>query len=327
MSAVLSSRAMGGYFELELSPARLSLHEDALRFQSARAAFLALLRAVRPTAVWLPWYICDAMTEPLARSGIPTRRYAIDRNMRVPSVDLRQGEVLLYVNYFGLCDDQVDDVLRRFPRESVVIDNAQALFAPHRDCLATIYSPRKFVGVPDGGYLVTHARVEPPETIDESSIRRCDHLLRRIAEDAEAGYAAYAAAEESLRHQEPARMSALTRRMLASIAYDSVRTRRIANFTYLHERLRPHNRFAFHFDPDRAVPLCYPLFGEHAELRDELRRQRVYTPTYWPDVAQSQDAPDFERSIPASALFLPCDQRLTPRDLEPVVTHVLDRLA
>src|SRR5260370_3994686 len=172
--------AVGGYFELDLPPAGAALHDDALRFQTSRAAFLALLRSLRPTAVWMPWYICDAMIEPLRMAGIPIKRYRIDAEMRVQSADLAQGEWLVYVNYFGLCDRQVDDVLSRFPRECVVIDNAQALFAQPRDCLATLYSPRKFVGVPDGGYLVTRQPVDMPEAIDQASVQRCTHLLRRL---------------------------------------------------------------------------------------------------------------------------------------------------
>ena len=40
--------AIGGYFELELPPPRGERYPDALRYQSARAAFLALLLAGRP---------------------------------------------------------------------------------------------------------------------------------------------------------------------------------------------------------------------------------------------------------------------------------------
>lgn len=320
------SRAIGGYFELELPRTETTLHDDALRFQSSRAAFLALLRAMRPTAVWMPWYICDAMLEPLRMTGTPVKRYRLDAELRAQSVDVAQGELLLYVNYFGLCSQQVDDVLSRFPRERVVIDNAQALFAQPADCLATLYSPRKFLGVPDGGYLVTQQPIAMPEATDDASLLRCGHLLTRLAKDAEAGYADYAAAEESLKHQEPLRMSALTQRLLAGVDYESVRARRVENFAFLHEKLQRYNRFTFRYD-EHAVPLCYPFFGVPTGVREALRAQRIYTPTYWPDVATAEGAPDFERSLPDSTLCLPCDQRLTHNDLAPMVQHLLDRLA
>lgn len=319
-------RAIGGYFELELPQDGLTLHEDALRFQSSRAAFLALLRTLRPAAVWMPWYICDAMLEPLHMAGIPIKRYRLDAELRVQSVALAQGEWLVYVNYFGLCEHQVDEVLDRFPRERVVIDNAQALFAQPRDCLATLYSPRKFVGVPDGGYLITQQSIDMPGAIDQASVKRCAHLLNRLAQDAEAGYADYASAEESLKQQEPLQMSVLTQRILASIDYEAVRAKRIENFAFLHEKLQRHNRFTFHYRHD-AVPLCYPYFDAPQGLREELRAQRIYTPGYWPDVPTAEGVPAFERDLPESTLFLPCDQRLGREDLAPIVQRLLDRIA
>lgn len=319
-------RAIGGYFELELPPAGATLHDAALRFQSSRAAFLALLRSLRPAAVWMPWYICDAMIEPLRIAGTTVKRYRLAPDLRVQSVDLAQGEWLVYVNYFGLCGHQVDDVLNRFPRERVVIDNAQALFAQPRDCLATLYSPRKFLGVPDGGYLVTQQAIDMPEAIDQTSLQRCAHLLSRLAQDAEAGYTDYAAAEDSLKNQEPLQMSQLTHRMLASVDYDAVRARRVANFAFLHEELQRYNRFAIR-QSEEVVPLCYPYFGAPSGLREALRAQRIYTPGYWPDVATAEGVPEFERDLPDSTLFLPCDQRLTRADLAPIVQRILDRLA
>ncbi|MDR8397788.1 MULTISPECIES: hypothetical protein [Paraburkholderia] len=319
-------RAIGGYFELELPRVEAPLHGDALRFQSSRAAFLALLRAKRPAAVWMPWYICDAMIEPLRMTGTPVKRYRLDADLRVQSADIGDDEWLLYVNYFDLCARQVDDVLSRFPRERVLIDNAQAFFAQPADCLATLYSPRKFLGVPDGGYLVTRQPIDMPEAIDDASLLRCGHLLTRLAKDAEAGYAGYAAAEEGLKYQEPLQMSRLTERLLASIDYADVRARRIENFAFLHEKLQRYNRFTFRHD-EHAVPLCYPFFDAPTGARETLRAQRIYTPTYWPDVADAEGAPDFERNLPASTLCLPCDQRLTRDDLAPMVQHLLDRLA
>jgi len=121
-------------------------------------------------------------------------------------------------------------------------------------------------------------------------------------------------------------MSALTQRLLASVDYDSVRARRVENFAYLHEKLQRYNRFTFRHDR-QAVPLCYPFFDAPAGLREALRAQRIYMPTYWPDVATAEGVPDFERDLPASTLCLPCDQRLTPDDLAPIVQHLLDWLA
>jgi hypothetical protein len=261
-------------------------------------------------------------------AGIPVRRYEIDERLHVRSATLADDEWLLYVNYFGISSRGVHDVLARFPRERVVIDNAQAFFAQSRDCAATVYSPRKFVGVPDGGYLITDRAVPEPTEIDTQSPHRFSHLLHRIDAGPEAGYADYTAAEESLKRQQPRRMSRLTQRILSGIDYADVRARRIANFSYLHEKLGHRNAFPIEL-ADGDVPLCYPYANGagdlHATLIKELIAKRIYTPRYWPDVAADESMPEFEAQLARTTLFLPCDQRLSSTQLDDMTQLVLAR--
>lgn len=315
--------AIGGYPPLELASMRTTWYPHALRFQSARAAFVALLRAGRPTAVWMPWYICDSMVESLMFCDIPIKRYALDEYLNVANATPAAGEWLLYVNYFGVCSRHVHTLLKRLPRNRIVIDNAQAFFSPPSDCLATLYSPRKFFGVPDGGYLVTQMAVAQPDKIDRGSIDRCMHLLKRLDRGAESGYADYLTAEASLHDMAPRTMSTLTQRLLDQIDYVAAHARRHANFAYLHERLHATNRFDLALSHGDA-PLCYPYFGAPPAIRDALIRQRIYTPAYWPNVADDKAAPAFERTLPHTTVFLPCDPRLSREQLDTVANAVLN---
>ncbi|MFL9897721.1 hypothetical protein PQR71_06040 [Paraburkholderia fungorum] len=262
------------------------------------------------------------MVEPLVMAGIPIKRYEIDERLRVKSVTLADGEWLLYVNYFGISGGNVEDVLGRFPRERVVIDNAQAFFAQPSECVATLYSPRKFVGVPDGGYLVTDRAMTAPTEIDRTSQQRFSHLLQRIDAGAEAGYADYTTAEESLKLQEPKGMSKITQRILGGIDYAAVRTRRVANFAYLHEKLGQSNAFPIELDGN-SVPLCYPYLGSPCNLQAELIAKRIYTPRYWPEIVADESVPAFEAELARTALFLPCDQRLSLTQLDNIARLVL----
>jgi hypothetical protein len=36
--------------------------------------------------------------------------------------------------------------------------------------------------------------------------------------------------------------------------------------------------------------------------------------------------PDFERGLPDATLFVPCDHRLSPEQLEPLVQQILEHL-
>lgn len=330
------STAIGGYFELELPAGDGAYYRNALRYQSARAAFLALLQAVRPRAVWMPWFQCDVMFEPFAQTGIRVHRYAIDETLNVHAdgcPNLGADEWLLYTNYFGICEQHINDVLARFGPSRVIIDNSQAFFSAPSDGLATLYSPRKFFGLPDGGYLVTRQAVVEPTEIDRGSASRCKHLLGRLGAEPEPTYASFVRADASLSNLASLRMSPLTERLLSSIAYDEVRARRAENFLRLHDQLGRYNRMTISARPGYA-PLCYPLIpdcydalGVATALREFLRQQRVYIATYWPGIEDNEFAPPFERSLPRSLLALPCDQRVTRDQLDRVVRLVREWLA
>jgi hypothetical protein len=307
--------ALGGYFELELPASVDGFLQDALKFQSARAAFRALLLAGRPARVWMPKYICDAMLAPLNQAGIEIAFYDLDRNLGVAeSVVLGAKDWLLYVNYFGVCSAQEERLLHRFDPARLIFDRAQAIFAPPRKSLAAIYSPRKFFGVPDGGLLDTVLQVSKPEERDADSVERCMPLLKRLDVTPEAGYADFRRAEEMLLDTTPRRMSGLSERLFASIDHDMVRQRRNANFEFLHRRLGHLNRLEI--DPSGVDgPLCYPLLVDIPLLHERFWRERVFVASYWPDAKARAGEGSIEHRMACNCLPLPCDQRCGERDL------------
>ncbi|MCC2961426.1 hypothetical protein LK540_13435 [Massilia sp. IC2-278] len=315
----MSENAIGGYFELELPPPRALPFPQAHRYQSARSAFLALLRVGKPRRVWMPRYLCDSMYAALREAGVEAVPYAIDEGFEVATaIDLQAADWLYYVDYFGVCGDVVARLLTRFNPGQVVLDHCQAFFAPPRPCLAVIYSPRKFFGVPDGGLVVTDLPLEAPAVQDQLSRQRVEAQLERLAVSPESGYQSYVRSEASLADLEPRRMSLLTGRILATVDFASVRERRNRNFRYLHERLGHLNRLAL--DPARIDgPLCYPLLVDAEGLRAALIAQRVFVATYWPDVLEQADAGSTEARLVRQLLPLPCDQRYDESDMARIV--------
>lgn len=184
MSEIMAGdKAIGGYFELGLPKSNSeNPHKNAIKFQSARAAFRALLKQKKPTKVWMPKYICNAMIQPLLDESVDVGWYDLDGEFCVEdNLLLGETEWLLYVNYFGLFETVAEKVLRRFPPAHVVLDYSQAFYSDAKlDALATIYSPRKYFGVPDGGLLVTKLAIREPVENDDLSLLRMTHLLKRI---------------------------------------------------------------------------------------------------------------------------------------------------
>jgi hypothetical protein len=313
--------AIGGYFELELPRAQPFIYQGALKYQSARAAFLALLRVSKPKRVWMPYYICDAMLAPVRASGAKVCFYSLDEQLGIADdITLNSGDILLYVNYFGICLEQVEKVLKQFDPSQVVLDFSQAFFVKPQKCLATIYSPRKFFGIPDGGLIFTELPLCTPEMLDTRSADRMQHLIKRLAGSPELGYEDYQRSETSLNDLEPRQMSNLTNRLLSSIDFADAHARRNQNFLTLHKVLGATNRLPLDAEPNG--PLCYPYFSVDSGLRKKLISQRVFIPTYWADALSRISGDCLELDLVNSILPIPCDQRYSSKDMAQVLSCI-----
>lgn len=315
--------AIGGFFELELSATGAFPHQQAHRYRSARTAFRALLQARRPTRVWMPRYICDSMIAPIVAEHIPYALYDLTDTLDIQrNIDVAAGEIILYVNYFGIADRHIDAILADFGPDKVVLDHSQALFSPPRPCLATIYSPRKFVGVPDGGLLCTTAPVAPAATTTPGGVDGLAHLVGRIVDGPERHYDAFVRHEDTFDDLGASAMSDLSTRVLRSIDWDHTARARIDNFAVLDRLLGATNALSLRLAPG-AVPLCYPYLHSRAPaLRAALLKERVYTPVYWKEVLTRCAAGAIESRLTNDLIALPCDQRYGSADMDHIASLI-----
>ena len=165
---------IGGFFGLELPeygnfpqwhPGR------SVAVNSGRRALEYILRRLGDVrCVRVPLYTCRTVVETMERLGIPVITYRIDERLEPEELpELEKGEYLLYTNYFGIKEKCVDRLASRYGG-SLIVDNALALYSPARSGVASLYSPRKFSGLPDGGIAVMDAErsLPEPEERDES---------------------------------------------------------------------------------------------------------------------------------------------------------------
>ena len=94
--------AIGGYFELELRKGE-HYHKEALRLNTARNSFEYILRARGYKKVYMPYYTCEVMFQPLKKLEIEYSFYHIDESFEICNLPiLKESEALLYTNYFAL---------------------------------------------------------------------------------------------------------------------------------------------------------------------------------------------------------------------------------
>jgi len=316
-------KAIGGYFELEIGNLSLFPYPAAKAYISCRAAFYALLLAIKPTKVWMPRLICDSMLAPLEKGQIKYDFYSINENFDiVEKIKLNPRDLILYANYYGLCDKQQEKILNTYPRNQVIIDNSQEFFSEPLDCLSTLYSQRKFFGIPDGGLIITDIELPCLPERDKSSIERMSHLIKRLAESPEAGFREYQKAEQSLENIELKKMSILTESLLNSLDMEMVKVKRNENFSAVHHVLGGYNKIELDLDNVNA-PLCYPFYTRINNLKKIMLENRIFIPTYWEDVLKRKDISTFEDSLVNNCNALPIDQRYGSSDLSRMINICL----
>lgn len=311
--------SIGGYFELELRTGN-EYHAAAIRLNSGRNALEYILSAKNYRKIYLPFYTCEAVLEPVLKLNVSYEFYHIDEKFEAlfPVDHLEEGEVFLYTNYFGLKDEYIYHLNSKCPH--LIIDNAQAFYSKPLKGIDTFYSPRKFFGVPDGGYLYTD---KPSETNFEQAIsfKRFEHLIRRIDISAEDGYPIFSQNEASLKDLPILAMSTLTSKLLCNIDYDYIASKRRSNYIYLEERLRESNRLTLQLNI-HAVPLTYPFYSRDPGLRQRLIENRIYSPTFWENVEKWSGKQSLESDYARNIIHLPVDQRWGEKELDQILNVI-----
>ena len=309
---------IGGYFELELQNG-MHYHHDAIRLNTARNCFEYILKAKKYTKVYIPYYTCDVMLEPLHKLNIAYEFYHINAHFEpLEDKELQSNEAFLFTNYFGLKQEAVKRLAHVYTNQ-LIVDNAQAFFAAPLQGIDTFYSARKFFGVPDGAYLYSDSRLEIEE--QDVSYDRMAHLLKRIDLGASSGYSDFQKNDEQLIGQPIKKMSKLTENMMCSLDYTKIIKQRRANFIHLHAKLDAFNTFKLELEAE-AVPMVYPFYGSEA-LRKKLIENKIYTATYWPNVKEWCTKDSLEYQLTSDVIYLPVDQRYTTDDMDVIVKHLL----
>ncbi len=319
---------MGGFFGLELMPGRGCPHpegEYCAWLSSGRAAFECLLRG-HPSPlrrVWVPRFTCDTVLEPLDHLGLACTRYG-STNQLEPLLPERfaPGDAVLLTDYFGLTAGTVARLATRLQAQEVpvFVDATTAFFAEVLPGVPTFYSPRKFMGVADGGMACAPYPIPLPSTQDDS-VARSRVLLERLALGASAALPASEAAEEAL-HAAPCRMSELTRALLHHVDYPAIAEARLRNYRQLHAALAPLNHLTLPAEPPSA-PCCYPFVSAIPDLRDALIDAGIALPLFWPEVLSACEPDSAEFRLARRLLPLPLDQRYGAKDMEHLLQLIL----
>ncbi len=312
-------KEIGGYLELERFTGPM-LHEKALPLSSGRACLSYLIEQRKIRKIALPDFNCDIVEAVCRAHEVKIRFYPVGADLRPKTLQTEEDEWFYLVNFYGqLSPDELQRVAARVPR--LIVDNAQAYFDLPLKAVDTLYTCRKFLGVPDGGFLYTEA---PDRTLPtDESRERMGFVLGRFERPAGEYFAAAAQNNDDL-SIEPKSMSKLTKNLLHAVDYDRVKTKRTENFRLLHEGLGSVNGLNLRVTEGAYA---YPLMLlEGQKIRKKLIEQKIFVPMLWPNVPEQQPADSEACKLAEQVLPLPCDQRYGAEEMAFIIKAVRDCL-
>lgn len=319
-------KEIGGYFNLELSQRdKTFLHSDGICLNTGRNALEYILASLpRIAKIWIPYFTCEVILEPIEKMNIPYSFYSINDRLELQHCpSLSSDEYLVVTNYYGIKDQYIKGLAEELG-EHLIVDNAQAFFCEPLPNIKTVYSPRKFVGLPDGGIAYVNNGLAIAQYDQDVSYERCSHLLKRYDLGASEGYADFKFNSHQLINQPIRRMSELTSSLLCSVDFDHIKNKRKDNFDLLHQALADKNRLDINSFGAFSCPMVYPYYTFDNNLKQRLIEEKVYVATYWPNVFNWCGQEFLECDLATCILPIPIDQRYGSEEMFHILTIIED---
>lgn len=255
--------------------------DNVARLNTGRAAIYHAFRLTGCKTLWLPYYLCLSVQEFLKKKNVPLMFYNIGSDLRPINLNPCKDDAVLLVNYFGTQTNiEIGDIAEKY--ENVIVDNSHAFFCKPIRGTKTIYSCRKFFGVPDGAYVIAEDAQKYLDEYEQGySSQYASFLLKRIEYGCKGqSYHDRMINEERLNREPVLKMSKLTHTILCSIDYEEVKRVRMANYEYLASRLGEKNLLQFH-NKKVEVPMVYPFFVKDDSLQQKLINNGHYQGPWW----------------------------------------------
>jgi len=295
-------------------------------YSSARSALAALFGFKGIQRIWLPDFCCSALVEAAGLVEIGWYETTPELDVSWPSLAhaLRPGDAVLAIDYFGRAPRSGFLDLVRAQRDVLWIEDRAHALNPGRTAWGDVvlYSPRKLLGVGDGGVMVSQSPLPGPSSTPTAPLPIAQSQRHQDPDGLrpDRWFPAFRTQEAAF-CVDDGRMSDLTKTVLERVDGAVISARRQANARYLAAALQ--DLALWPIDPIDYAPLAFPIcVADRDGLAQALAEQRIYCAKHWADLPNDPALFPGAHSLSVHILSLPCDQRYDERDMDRIVTAI-----
>jgi hypothetical protein len=311
-----------------------------LMLANARSAIHLLIEFLRPANIWLPSYLCDSILLGLEEFKEQFNFYPVNSQLEISDLiwlnAVSAGDLVLLIDYFGWRPDTstIDQI--HATGAMILEDASQALLTDGigESVEYSVFSPRKFLPVPDGGILcaIDDSLLPNPllqESPDSWWYQAFQAVILRGQFDQHHGDRSWFKLFQASESAAPVghyAISEFSRRALRFVFdYAAIASARVRNYLFLAEHL---SEFAIHVQvPPGTVPLGFPIrLSERDLLRQRLFDHEIFPAIHWAVPSAIPMRFVESRELANEIMTLPCDQRYAIDDMRRMVDIILAEL-
>ncbi|WP_455642987.1 hypothetical protein [Parabacteroides sp.] len=317
---------IGSFLELQLPKGRELYNQETniARLNTGRMGIWHAFRVTGCNRIWVPIYQCDSIRETLEKKGVEICFYHIDKDWNPLDIEVADDDAVLLVNYYGIMSSgRMAELVK--PYKHAIIDCAQAFFCRSVEGALMVYSCRKFVGVPDGAYVIGKGAHKYMEEYPQCySSDTAAYLLKRIEYGCEGkGYKARSLNEHRIDAEDCMKMSKLTRTLMDAEDYAYDCQKRKENFAYAHSLLGDINKInPTKYMDEETIPMVYPLVVEDDNLIKRLFAAKHFQGHWWSYICDEQPEMSFEYWISRYVIPITIDQRYGKNEIDYLVNII-----
>ena len=301
--------------------------DDVVRLNSGRSALVYAFMTLNCTKIYIPHYQCETVRNAFLRENIDISYYDITSSFEPKLEKIEDNAAIIIVNYYGIFSVEI---IKKYASKykNVIIDNSQAFFSKPLDGCLNVYSARKFVGVPDGAYVVGCCGDNLYESLEQDySSETSLFLLSRIEYGCEGQtYKNRSLNEKRIDNTGLRKMSKLTSTILDSINYEPIIKKRRENFEYASQIFDSINELnVCNFYDENCVPMVYPLLISDETAMNRLIEGKHFQGRWWHYVLNEVKPDTFEFRMSKYMIPITIDQRYGTKELDYIYSLVVNR--